>query len=54
MKSEDRIKEKLKECQEKSSEAVVDSYKDEKISKVNRGAIYGWTEALEWVIGDEE
>lgn len=53
MKDKEKIKEKLSEAKEESSEALVDSYNDKEISGVNRGAMYGWVEALEWVLGDD-
>ena len=52
MKTEQEIKEKLEEAEQKSTEATLDSHKNQEISPVNRGAMYGWAEALNWVLGD--
>lgn len=53
MRTEQEIREKYDAVRKKSWDAAVDSHGDQSIKPVNRGAVYGWAEALSWVLGDD-
>lgn len=51
MKTRKEIEDKLDEIKDDSWEVLKDSHSEEpEINGVNRGAVYGWGEALEWVL----
>lgn len=56
MKSEEDIIAKSEELDMKALETAKESHKSDcDIEPVNRGAVYGWNEALKWVLqGDQE
>lgn len=55
MKSKEEILSKSKELDRKAMETAKESHNsDTDIDPVNRGAVYGWNEALKWVLeGDD-
>jgi len=56
MKSKEEIIAKSKELDKKALETAKNSHKSDcEVEPVNRGAVYGWNEALKWVLqGDQE
>jgi len=51
VRSEEAIREKLQQVEEESLKTVKRSHDpDDDTKAVNRGAVYGWSEALNWVM----